>query len=127
MIFSRDAVQAKLQSLTNSSSERNQTLTMISLINLTFGLALFVSSLFTSRSWGSGIAFQATSTASAELILNFLIFQWLKHPDPQKCQFNFGLESITFTIPKELTKSIAFSSGYSRWGIYYANSRIVSN
>jgi hypothetical protein len=88
MIFSRDAVQSKLQSLSNSASERNQTLTMITLINLTFGLAFFVATLFTSRSWGSAVTFQATSAASAEMVINFLIFQWLKHPDPQKRQFS---------------------------------------
>ena len=84
MIFSRDAILARLNEHAKTSQERTQILSLLTLVNLCFGGAFLFATLFVSSTWGYGFAFQATSTAILQFGLNYMIFNWLKQPDLQK-------------------------------------------
>jgi hypothetical protein len=84
MIFSRDAVQSKLQSLANSPSERAQTMMISVWGNLVLSIALLLSSFFTSSIWGGSLSFQASSTALLLIGVLFTVQEWLKKPDLQR-------------------------------------------
>jgi hypothetical protein len=84
MIFSRDAVQAKLNSLANSPSERATTLLLTARVNLSIGIALFLATFFTSRAWGNGIAFQAMTTALIHGGVLWAVQDWLQRPNLEK-------------------------------------------
>ena len=103
MIFSRDAVQAKLNSLANSSTERSQTLLLISWGNLGLAVTFLLSTLFTSGTWGSAVSFQATSTAGLCLAVAYAAQEWLKRPDLQKLDLLGGAYLVTLLLLLQTT------------------------
>jgi len=113
MLFSRDAVAAKLQQLGHSAGERRQTLSAVTLVNLVLGAAFFLATVFTSSVWGSAIGFQATSTAVAQLVLNAIVLQWIRQPDLQKLDVIGGAFLMLLLMLLQTTLAWrSFSSGF---------------
>lgn len=77
MIFSRDAVQSKMQSLNESAAERARVLLYAAYAMCMLSVILFISVLFTSNHWGGAVTFQALSTSILTFCLGGIIVTWI--------------------------------------------------
>jgi hypothetical protein len=83
MMFSRDAVQAKLRDLNESASERARAFLLAAYAMCGLGIAFFIATLFTSKHWGGSVSFQALSTSILHLGMAAALQEWLKKPNTQ--------------------------------------------
>lgn len=117
MIFSRDAIQAKIASLNQSANERTRTLVHVCWLNLGIGCVFLLMGFFTSSHWGSGATFQSISTALLHLGLTYAVLEWLKQPDIQKVDLIGGAFLVLLLLLLQTTILWgSFAGGFSGAG-----------